>query len=50
MPALVVCHGGTIRAPWRQPSPRGLFAYHDLDPANIEVVPLPPEALLSPRA
>jgi broad specificity phosphatase PhoE len=38
LPALVVCHGGTIRCAFAQHNERGLDAFHELDVANA--VPL----------
>lgn len=40
MPALVVCHRGSIRAVLCQCDPRGLDAFHDYDVQNTEVVAL----------
>jgi broad specificity phosphatase PhoE len=37
-PALVVCHGGTIRVALAGRDPRGLDAYHDFHPHNGELV------------
>lgn len=37
-PALVVCHGGTIRVALAARHPRGLDAYHDFHPRNGELV------------
>jgi len=39
-PALVVCHGGSIRAAAAGRHPRGLDAYHDLDVPNATVIRL----------
>jgi probable phosphoglycerate mutase len=36
LPALVVCHGGTIRVALASRDPRGLDAYHELRPGNGE--------------
>lgn len=52
LPALVVCHGGTIRCAVAQASRRGLDSFHELDVPNAAVVRLadagedrpPPEA------
>jgi probable phosphoglycerate mutase len=38
LPALVVCHGGTIRVAIASRDPRGLDAYHDFRPRNGELV------------
>ena len=38
LPALVVCHGGTIRCAVALRSDRGLDAFHELEVANAEVV------------
>jgi broad specificity phosphatase PhoE len=38
LPALVICHGGTIRCAFAQRNRRGLDAFHELDVANA--VPL----------
>ncbi len=40
LPALVVCHGGTIRCAFARVSPRGLDAYHELDVPNAVPIPL----------
>jgi broad specificity phosphatase PhoE len=40
-PALVVCHGGTIRCAFARTHPRGLDAFHEIVPANGQVMPLP---------
>lgn len=40
LPALVVCHGGTIRCAFARVGPRGLDAYHELDVPNAEPIPL----------
>jgi broad specificity phosphatase PhoE len=39
-PALVVCHGGSIRVMLCAKDPRGLDAFHDFDVPNVAVVPL----------
>ncbi len=45
LPALVICHGGSIRAAFAHASPRGLDAFHDLgDVANAAVLTLPEPA------
>jgi len=38
LPALVVCHGGTIRVAIASRDPRGLDAYHEFRPRNGQVV------------
>jgi broad specificity phosphatase PhoE len=38
LPALVVCHGGTIRVAIAGRDPRGLDGYHDLRPRNGQLV------------
>jgi probable phosphoglycerate mutase len=40
LPALVVCHGGSIRVMLCARDPRGLDAFHDFDVPNAAVVPL----------
>jgi broad specificity phosphatase PhoE len=40
LPALVVCHGGSIRAVLCRNDPRGLAAFHDFDVPNTAVVEL----------
>ncbi len=40
LPALVVCHGGSIRVMMCLRDPRGLDAFHDFDVPNVAVVPL----------
>jgi probable phosphoglycerate mutase len=40
LPALVVCHGGSIRVVLCQNDPRGLDAFHDFVVPNVAVVPL----------
>jgi broad specificity phosphatase PhoE len=40
LPALVVCHGGSIRVVLCARDPRGLDAFHDFDVPNVAVVPL----------
>jgi broad specificity phosphatase PhoE len=40
LPALVVCHGGSIRVMLCAADPRGLDAFHDFDVPNVAVVPL----------
>ena len=38
LPALVVCHGGTIRVALAARDPRGLDAYHEFHPRNGQLV------------
>lgn len=40
LPALVVCHGGSIRAMLCRRDPRGLDAFHDFTVPNVALVPL----------
>jgi broad specificity phosphatase PhoE len=40
LPALVVCHGGSIRVMLCASDPRGLAAFHDFKVPNVAVVPL----------
>jgi broad specificity phosphatase PhoE len=40
LPALVVCHGGSIRVMLCSSDPRGLAAFHDFTVPNVAVVPL----------
>jgi broad specificity phosphatase PhoE len=40
LPALVVCHGGSIRVMLCQRDPRGLDAFHEFKIPNVAVVPL----------
>jgi broad specificity phosphatase PhoE len=40
LPALVVCHGGSIRVTLCRGDPRGLDAFHDFDVPNVAVVRL----------
>jgi broad specificity phosphatase PhoE len=40
LPALVVCHGGSIRVMLCLHDPRGLDAFHDFTVPNVAVVPL----------
>ncbi len=40
LPALVVCHGGSIRVMLCQRDPRGLAAFHSFDLPNVTVVAL----------
>jgi probable phosphoglycerate mutase len=39
-PALVVCHGGSIRAMLCRREPRGLAAFHDFTVPNVALVPV----------
>lgn len=38
LPALVVCHGGSIRVMLCLSNPRGLYAFHEFKVPNIDVV------------
>ena len=40
LPALAVCHGGSIRVMLAASDPRGLDAFHDFEVPNVAVVPL----------
>src|SRR5450755_707760 len=40
LPALVVCHGGSIRVMLCARDPRGLAAFHEFDVPNVAVLPL----------
>jgi broad specificity phosphatase PhoE len=40
LPALVVCHGGSIRVMLCARDPRGLDAFHEFDVPNVAVIPL----------
>jgi broad specificity phosphatase PhoE len=40
LPALVVCHGGSIRVALCRLDPRGLDAFHDFDVPNVALVQL----------
>jgi broad specificity phosphatase PhoE len=40
-PALVICHGGTIRCAFARGNPRGLDAFHELEVPNAELMRLP---------
>ncbi len=40
LPALVVCHGGTIRCAVAHRNARGLDAFHELEVPNAAVIPL----------
>lgn len=41
LPALVICHGGTVRCAFALRDPRGLDAYHELDVPNAQLMRLP---------
>jgi probable phosphoglycerate mutase len=41
LPALVVCHGGTVRCAFARTHPRGLDAFHELEVPNAEIMRLP---------
>ena len=41
LPALCVCHGGTIRCAFALRNPRGLDAFHELDVPNGKLLELP---------
>ena len=41
MPALCICHGGTIRCAFALDHPRGLDSFHELDVPNAEPLELP---------
>jgi broad specificity phosphatase PhoE len=41
LPALVVCHGGSIRCAFAARDPRGLAAFHELDVPNATLMRLP---------
>ena len=41
LPALCVCHGGTIRCAFALQHPRGLDSFHELDVPNAEPLELP---------
>jgi broad specificity phosphatase PhoE len=40
LPALVVCHGGSVRVVLCAGDPRGLDAFHEFEVPNVAVVPL----------
>jgi broad specificity phosphatase PhoE len=40
LPALCVCHGGTIRCAFALTNPRGLDSFHELDVPNGELFEL----------
>ena len=42
LPALVVCHGGTIRCAFARAHPRGLEAFHETAVPNAELLQLAP--------
>ena len=44
LPALVVCHGGTIRCAFALTNPRGLDSFHELDVPNAKLFELPDAA------
>lgn len=44
LPALCVCHGGTIRCAFALRNPRGLDAFHELEIPNAEPLELPEPA------
>ncbi len=41
LPALVVCHGGTVRCAFALTNPRGLDSFHELDVQNATLFELP---------
>jgi probable phosphoglycerate mutase len=41
LPALVICHGGTIRCIFASAHPDGLDAFHELDVPNASLLKLP---------
>ena len=41
LPALAICHGGTIRCAFALQNPRGLDAFHELDVPNARPMQLP---------
>ncbi len=45
LPALLVCHGGSIRTMLCRRDPRGLAAFHTFDVPNVALVPFEPEEL-----
>jgi probable phosphoglycerate mutase len=45
LPALLVCHGGSIRTVLCRTDPRGLAAFHAFEVPNVALVPVDPEAL-----
>ena len=42
LPALVVCHGGSIRTMLCRRAPRGLAAFHTFEVPNVALVPIEP--------
>jgi probable phosphoglycerate mutase len=44
LPALCVCHGGTIRCAFALTNPRGLDSFHELDVPNATALELPSAA------
>jgi probable phosphoglycerate mutase len=44
LPALCVCHGGTIRCAFALASPRGLDSFHELDVPNAQPLEISSEA------
>jgi broad specificity phosphatase PhoE len=50
LPALVVCHRGSIRAVMCVEDPRGLDAFHDYDVANTGLWQVPPAVLRAARS
>jgi broad specificity phosphatase PhoE len=44
LPALCVCHGGTIRCAFALTNPRGLDSFHELDVPNAQALELSSEA------
>ena len=44
LPALCVCHGGTIRCAFALANPRGLDSFHELDVPNAQPLELPEAA------
>jgi 2,3-bisphosphoglycerate-dependent phosphoglycerate mutase len=44
LPALCVCHGGTIRCAFALTNPRGLDSFHELDVPNAQPLELSSEA------
>lgn len=40
LPALAVCHGGTVRCAFALQNPRGLDSFHELEVPNAEPLPL----------
>jgi broad specificity phosphatase PhoE len=41
LPALIVCHGGTIRCAFANTAERGLDSFHELDVPNARPMRLP---------